>query len=40
VLLWHAILKVWERADYAGSLEWWLARIRSSEDRARALHTS
>jgi hypothetical protein len=37
LLVWHAILIVWERAGYRGSLEWWLARIRRSEDRARAL---
>jgi uncharacterized membrane protein len=37
VLLWHGVLVAWERVDYHGSLEWWLARIRGTEDRARAL---
>ena len=37
VLLWHVILVYWERIDYRYSLEWWLARIRGTEDRARAL---
>lgn len=37
VLLWHFILVYWERVDYRYSLEWWLARIRGTEDRARAL---
>ncbi len=40
VLVWWFALSVWERADYRGSLEWWLARIRGTEDRARALRTS
>jgi hypothetical protein len=40
VLLWHVLLVVWERADYRGSLEWWLARIRRTEDRSRALTRS
>ncbi len=37
VLLWHVLLIAWERADYRGSLEWALARIRRTEDRAVAL---
>ncbi|MCK6556694.1 hypothetical protein L6Q96_19270 [Candidatus Binatia bacterium] len=37
VLLWHIILINWERLDYRYSLEWWLARIRGTDDRARAL---
>jgi len=40
VLLWHGVLVAWERLDYRGSLEWWLARIRRTEDRARALRSS
>ena len=40
VLLWHGVLVAWERVDYRGSLEWWLARIRRTEDRARALRSS
>lgn len=40
VLLWHVVLLAWERVDYRGSLEWWLARIRRSEDRAQALRPS
>ena len=37
LVVWHALLVAWERADYRGSLEWWLARVRRTEDRARAL---
>jgi len=37
LLVWHGILVLWERAGYRGSLEWWLAKIRRTEDRARAL---
>jgi len=40
VVVWHFLLRAWERADYRGSLEWWLARIRRTEDRARALRTA
>jgi hypothetical protein len=40
VLLWHALLVAWERADYRGSLEWWLARIRRTEDRIQALRAT
>ena len=40
LVVWHGILVVWERAGYRGSLEWWLARIRRTEDRARALQAS
>ena len=40
VFLWHGVLVAWERLDYRGSLEWWLARLRTSEERARALRTS
>ena len=37
VLLWHAVLVAWERFDYRLSLEWWLARIRRTENRAQGL---
>jgi len=40
VFLWHGVLVAWERRDYRGSLEWWLARLRTTEERARALRTS
>jgi hypothetical protein len=40
VVLWHFVLLGWERLDYRGSLEWWLARIRASEERAGALRAS
>jgi hypothetical protein len=40
VLLWHLLLVAWERVDYRGSLEWWLARIRRTEDRSQALTRS
>jgi hypothetical protein len=40
VLLWHALLLAWERYDYRYSLEWWLARIRGTEDRAQALRAA
>jgi hypothetical protein len=40
VLLWHLILLIWERYDYRFSMEWWLAQIRGTEDRARALRTA
>jgi hypothetical protein len=40
VLLWHFVLMAWERVEYRGSLEWWLARIRKTEDRAQALRSS
>lgn len=40
VLLWHALLVAWERAGYAGSLEWLLARLRGTGARARALRGS
>jgi len=40
VLLWHVVLMAWERAEYRGSLEWWLARIRKTDDRAQALRSS
>lgn len=35
--LWHGVLLAWERAAYRGSLEWWMARLRGSGTRARAL---
>jgi hypothetical protein len=37
VLLWHVILLIWERYEYRFAMEWWLARIRGTEDRAQAL---
>jgi hypothetical protein len=37
VLLWYVILVLWERVDYRYSMEWWLARIRASDARARVL---
>ncbi len=37
LVLWNVLLVAWERFDYRGSLEWWLARIRSTDDRAQAL---
>lgn len=37
LVVWHGVLVLWERVGYQGSLEWWLARIRRTEDRARAL---
>ena len=40
LLVWHGILVLWERAGYRGSLEWWMAKIRRTEDRARALRAS
>lgn len=40
VVLWHFLLLGWERLDYRGSLEWWLARIRSTDERTRALRAS
>lgn len=40
VVVWHFLLRIWERADYRGSLEWWLARIRRTEDRAQALRAA
>jgi uncharacterized membrane protein len=40
LILWHVLLLAWERVDYRGSLEWWLARIRRTEDRARALRAT
>jgi len=39
-ILWHFLLLAWERIDYRGSLEWWLARIRRTDDRVRALRAS
>jgi hypothetical protein len=40
LLVWHGILVLWERAGYRGSLEWWLAKIRSTDDRAQALRSA
>lgn len=40
LLVWHGILVLWERAGYRGSLEWWMAKIRRTEDRTRALRAS
>jgi hypothetical protein len=37
LVVWHGILRLWERADYRGSLEWCVARVRRTEDRAHAL---
>jgi uncharacterized membrane protein YeiB len=39
VFLWHLLLLGWERVNYRGSFEWWLARIRRTEHRSRALRT-
>ncbi len=37
LVVWHGILRVWERAGYRGSLEWMVARLRGADDRSRAL---
>jgi len=40
VLLWGALLWLWEKADYAGSLEWLLAKLKRTGSRSRALRSS
>jgi hypothetical protein len=40
VLLWHLVLVAWEHWDYRGSLEWWLARLRTTDERVHALRPS
>jgi hypothetical protein len=40
IMLWHLMLLAWEQIEYRGSLEWWLARIRKTGDRARGLRSS
>ena len=39
LLVWHALLVAWERVGYRGSLEWVLAKVRRTEDRAHALRS-
>lgn len=39
VWFWHVALRFWERVDFRYSVEWWVARLRRADDRARALRT-